>query len=408
MTETLFLQFYNEIKSAYFDLGNGFSDSHDLCKSKGDFFWTEHEVDSTKWYEEETYNNRELPIKKGTVYMSALYTNHLYQSYVWAKEYPEIKFIVGGPVAAERRVDGQAWNPVYVDIDRNWAIPPNLKITGKSVEDWFGISNFSEEWKLDVPENVPKKSPIYFSYTLDNRCYWSNCIYCNIGLHAKELFRERTDIHYEFKNLEHEGHKIVRINTASITPKHIREVLPNLPCRDDIEYRVFMRPAKAENEALLEVLSHWGDDIPKIMFGIGMEFPSDRMLRYTCKGFSSEEMLETLKICVTHGIRINVNFILGWNNLLEKDIEELKNFMKRMPEGSVANVQIRWLFAHPHTKIHDTYEGKPIKLGPFYLGFHAEVNEEQMALNKHAGEIISEYGRLKNFKVEGLGNIKND
>jgi radical SAM superfamily enzyme YgiQ (UPF0313 family) len=169
-----------------------------------------------------------------------------------------------------------------------------------------------------------------------------------------------------------------------------------------------MRPAKAENEALLEVLSHWGDDIPKIMFGIGMEFPSDRMLRYTCKGFSSEEMLETLKICVTHGIRINVNFILGWNNLLEKDIEELKNFMKRMPEGSVANVQIRWLFAHPHTKIHDTYEGKPIKLGPFYLGFHAKVNEEQMALNKHAGEIISEYGRLKNFKVEGLGNIKNN
>ena len=40
--------------------------------------------------------------------------------------------------------------------------------------------------------------------------------------------------------------------------------------------------------------------------------------------------------------------------------------------------------------------------------FQAEVSEEQMALNKHAGEIISEYGRLKNFKVEGLGNIKNN
>jgi radical SAM superfamily enzyme YgiQ (UPF0313 family) len=325
---------------------------------------------------------------------------------VWAKEYPDIKFVVGGPVAAERRINGEGWSPVYVEMDRNGSLPPNLQFTGKSVEDWFDVPNFSGKWKMDIPEQVPKDSPIYFSYTLDNRCYWSKCVYCNIALHAKEAFRKRKDIHYEFKDVKHGGRKIVRLNTASITPQHIREVLPNLPRREDIEYRVFMRPARAENEALREVLGLWQGDLPKIMFGIGMEFPSDRMLKYACKGFSRQEMLETLEICVTHGIRINVNFILGWNNLLERDIEELKDFMKAMPENAITNVQIRWLLAHPHTEIHDTYEGEPIKLGPFYLGFQSEVNEQQMALNIRAGDVITDFSASKNFKVEGLGNIK--
>ena len=274
------------------------------------------------------------------------------------------------------------------------------------MEDFFGVPNFSGTWKLAVPDLVPKDSPIYLSYTLDNRCYWSNCIYCNIALHAKELFRKRTDIRYEFKELNHPGRKIVRINTASITPKNIREVLPNLPCRDDLEYRIFMRPARAENEALKTVLAHWQGDFPKVMFGIGMEFPSNRMLKYACKGFSTEEMLETLEISVMHGIRINVNFILGWNNLRESDIQELENFLKAMPEKCVTNIQIRWLLAHPHTKIHDTYKGESIKMGPFYLGFRVDVDDEQMALNQEAADIIMKYGRIKNFSIEGLKNIK--
>ena len=78
MSDTLFIQFYGKTKSGWFDLCNGFSDTFDLCKSKGDFLWVEHEQDYDKCYEEDTYENIPLPIQKGTVYVSASYVNHLY------------------------------------------------------------------------------------------------------------------------------------------------------------------------------------------------------------------------------------------------------------------------------------------------------------------------------------------
>ena len=408
MGDTLFIQFYNKTKGPYFDLCNGFSDTYDLCKSKGDLYWTEHESDSKKWYLYETYANRELPINKGTVYISAIYMNHLYQSYVWAKEYPNIRFLVGGPMAAERRIDVKGWNPLYVKIDSYDMLPSNLEITGKSVEDWFEVLNFSGKWKLDVPEFVPDDSKIYFSYTLDNGCYWAKCIFCNIALHASDLFRKRKDMKFEFRDIEHNGTKIVRLNTGSITIPYIREVLPELPCRDDMEYRLFMRPAKAENKALKEVLNKSLGEFLNLVLGFGIEFPSNRMLRYIGKGCNTAEILEFLSLCRSNRIRVNANLILGWDNLIEDDIREAENFMDSVPENSITTVQVRWLFAHPHTKIHDTHKGEGITLGPFYEGFRTEISEKQMKLNKEAGDIISQYSSIKHYKVEGMANTRKN
>ena len=406
MRDTIFLQFYNKTKSAYFDLCNGFSDTYDLCNNKGDFYWTEHEINRTKWYSEKTYENRVLPISKGTVYISAIYMNHLYQSYVWAKEYPDINFIVGGPIAAERHIDKSGWHPVYLKVDNYDILPSNLEITGRSVEDWFGVPNFSGKWKVDIPEFVPNDSRIYFSYTLDNGCYWRKCVFCNIALHAKEVFRKRKDLKYEFEDMEHDGHKIVRLNTGSITIKYIKEVLPELPRRDDIEYRLFIRPAKAETTALKEVLSENGGKFPKLILGFGMEFPSNRMLRYIGKGCNTDEVLDFLHLCFENKIHANANFILGWNNLIEDDIRELEMFMDSVPENSITTFQIRWLLAHPHTDIHDNHKGKAIKLGPFYEGFRTEIDEKQIGLNREAGDIINQYSSIKHYKLEGMGNIK--
>jgi len=169
-----------------------------------------------------------------------------------------------------------------------------------------------------------------------------------------------------------------------------------------------MRPAKAENKALKEVLNKSLAEFPNLILGFGIEFPSNRMLRYIRKGSVTDEMLEFLRLCCSNRIRVNVNFILGWDDLIEDDIREAENFMDSVPENSVTTVQVRWLFAHPYTKIHDTYEGEGSKLGPFYEGFRAEISEKQMKLNKEAGDIISQYSSIKHYKVEGMANIRKN
>ncbi|MFH1985183.1 MAG: hypothetical protein ABIL58_25375 [Pseudomonadota bacterium] len=406
MTDTLFVQFYNKSKSGYYDLCNGFSDTYDLCAGTGDFYWTEHEPDRGKWYSEETYQGRELPINKGKVYISAIYANHLFQAYVWAKAYPDITFTVGGPVAAERCIEAKQWNPIYLIVDDGFSIPDNLIITGKSVEDIFGVPNFSGRWKLDIPQFVPETAKIYFSYTIDNGCYWKKCEFCNIALHAREAFRARKEMHLEFKDLDHPGHKIVRLNTGSIPLQFIRQTLPKLPRRGDMEYRMFIRTGRAENAALKEMLAGYEGRFPSSILGFGMEFPSNRMLKSMGKGCTTEDVLAFIRICRGRDIRINANFILGWNNLTEADLGELKGFLEAMPENAFTSLQARWLLAHPYSKIHDTYQGEPIRLGPFYEGFRVNINDEQMLLNQKAADIVEKYSVIKNYKLEGMPNIR--
>ncbi len=406
MKDNLFIQFFNKTKSGYYDLCNGFSDTWDLCKDRGDFLWIEHEPDNSRWYDEEIYHNRELPIKKGRIFISASYINQLFQAYTWAVQYPDIDFIVGGPVAAERYTGSKAWNSVHFKVEQK--LPANLKLTGESIEKFFNVPDFSGEWRLEVPDIIPEGSRIYFSYTLENQCYWKKCIFCSIAQHSKKHFRKRDNLNYEFKQLAFNGHKIVRLNTGSMTPEHIKIILPNLPTGDDIEYRFFMRAARAETAALKKVVEKRGKNIPDCTLGFGIEFPSDHLWKYLYKGTTMEEVIETLEFCTQAGFKVNANVILGWNNLVEDDLRNLENFMDRFSEHTVTTLQLRWLFAHPFTRIYETYDGvqNTIRLGPFNCGFNVVVDEKQKKLNLEAAKIIKKKCDLKKIELQGYNNLK--
>jgi hypothetical protein len=407
MGNVLFVQFMSRSRRGYWDLVNGFSDTYALCKSKGDFHWVVHEPDSSKWHDENIYTSRTLPVEKGTVYISASYINHLYQAYVWALMYPEINFVAGGPVAAAHSGAKDVWEPLYFDMRKNSVLPANLKITGLSVEQYFGVSDFSGKWWLEVPhETVPPDSPVYISYTLDNGCYWGRCIYCNIKEAPKDLFRRRTRLAYEFSAIDHPGRKIVRLNTGSMTPAYIRDVLPTLPVAEDLEYRTFMRCARAENRALEKVFAQ-NQKMPELTLGIGVEFPSDRMLAWMDKGIGKSDIIETLGICANHGIRVNGNIILGWDNLIQNDIDELESFLSEIPANSMTSVQLRWLYAHPRTVIHEQCAGEPIFLGPFYLGFKVEISDAARRLNQKAADLIEAWSAEKGYRIEGLANVSH-
>jgi hypothetical protein len=407
MSDTLFMQFYSRRKSHIFNLLNGFSDTYDLCRQQGDFYWMRDEPDEANWYQYDIYASKALPISRGTIYVSALDVNHLYQCWVWAKEHPEIRFVVGGPVVSERDTQSPVWDPAYVRVLDPEAIPGNLTLTGKSVEQWFGVRDFSGPWKLEVPAEIQSGSRIYFSYTLDDACFWSRCIYCNIGCHDRRFVRRRTEMAFEFRDLRFNGTKLVRLNTGSITPRQLRELLPILPRGNGFEYRTFMRPAAPENKSLLAALAICKGAVPDIMLGLGVEFPTQRMLAHVDKGFGPDELIQCLEICQRNHIMTNANVIVGWDNLTPADVTELEAFMKRVPTGSFRSMQLRWLYAHPYTAIHDHYHGKPVAFGPFYEGFSVELDEPQMlALNRQATDIFEQYAGIKQYKLEGLKSVR--
>ena len=404
--DTVFIQFYSKTKSGWYDLSIGFSDTWDLCSNRGDIIWIEHEADNDKWYDETIYEDRPFPIDKGIAYISASYVNQLYQAVVWAGQYPKVDFIVGGPVASERCTGKDSWQSVHFKVEGD--LPKNLTLTGQSMESLFQVPEFSGGWKLQLPDAVPDHNRIYFSYTLENLCYWKKCPFCSIAQHTPDHFRKRDHIDLEFKNFEYDGHKIVRINTGSITPAHIKSVLPGLPVKEDMEYRFFMRAARAEADALQQVIRQLDGQLPDCTLGFGIEFPSQRMWQYLDKGTHMAEVIETLTLCHQNGLKVNANVILGWNNLVEKDLEELSYFMDHLSKDAVTTLQLRWLFAHPFTRIYDTYDGvqNALRLGPFNCGFNVQLNPEQMALNLAAADIIQDKCMKKNIKLEGYKNLK--
>ena len=415
MSDTLFIQFYGRTGSGWYDLCNGFSDTHDLCLSKGEFLWMPHEQEPDNWYSQEMYDPYSLPIRKGTVYVSASYFNHLYQAYTWALAHPDVSFVVGGPVAAERCGTTRdwtsgAWNSVHFKVEE--ALPFNLKLTGISVERLFNVPDFSGRWRLSLPPDIDDQSRIYFSYTLENMCYWKKCPFCSIAQHDMDHYRKRRNLALEFTDIDFPGHKIVRLNTGSITPAHILDILPRLPVDDDIEYRFFMRAARAETQALekaVEQMRRNGEErLPECTLGFGIEFPSDRMWRYLNKGTRMDEVLETLEFCTRTGFKVNANVILGWNNLIDQDLRDLEGFMDRLTSESVTTLQLRWLFAHPYTEIYETYSGvdNSIRMGPFNCGFNVALDEAQKAVNREAARIIKTACDRSGIKLEGYKNLK--
>lgn len=406
MKQTLFIQFYGQTGSGWFDLCNGFSDTWDLCRNMGEMVWVPLEQTLDRWYDEAAYDLVPLPIEKGTVYVSASYVNQLYQAYLWAVACPEIQVVVGGPVAAERYAAASGWHSVHFKVEK--PLPPNLILTGQSVESLFNVPEFSGHWHLEIPRLIPAGNRIYFSYTLENQCYWKKCPFCSIAQHSAAHFRKRRVLDLAFTDMDYRGHKIVRLNTGSMTPDHIRTLLPALPVAPDMEYRFFMRAAAAETLAMKDAVARMGDQIPDCTLGFGIEFPSDRMWRYLNKGTRMEEVIQTLEFCTRTGFKVNANMILGWNNLVDQDLYDLEQFMQGLSPQTVTTLQLRWLFAHPYTPVYDTYDGieNSIRLGPFNCGFNVSVDLHQQQLNLAAAGIIKTICEKKGIQLQGYGNLK--
>lgn len=370
---TLFIQFYSEFKSTRkgtcFALCNGFSDTYDLCKNKGDFLW----IDDSN-LENSDY---ELPISKGTVYISSFYVAHLVQSHKWAKKYTDIKFVVGGPA-------------VLSGVDYRTSRPSNLEFTTKSVEEYFNVPNFSSKWKLelsDIKEDLNKYDVLTFSYTLETLCYWSKCTFCNY--HFRSRIRKNVDLSY-VNSINFDGVKQVRVNTPAITPAFMKKFFQNITYEKNVIYDFMMRCDEPVYTALETNLNGFDGIIPNMKVRFGIEFPSDKMLKFMKKGITVNNALKALSIANKFE---NVNFytmyMVGWPNLDRDDINSLKYYVSKVPKTD--SIIIFKTFYKFNTDLYDVYKDRirrNVYEGDFYRGYFVDLIDDELKINMEARDLM--------------------
>lgn len=401
MSDTLFLQFTTRGKFTDFvDLGNGFSDTYDFCKTKGDFYyvpfhgglhWANMGRLMTNTVQHEKFENLELPIKKGTIYACVIYIAHIYQLWVWARKYPDIKFVVGGPAA---------FSMMYSMTEE---MPSNMEVWEGSLEDYFGIENFSHPWKIEIPDFCDGEN-VVMSYTIEGKCYWGKCSYCNYAF-CKQ--RKREEINFGFEDVPHNGTKIVRLNSPSLSPTFMKSLFPILPKRDNIRYDCYFRTGPGENKALRELIPYINEHDMK--FISGMEFPSDDMLLQINKGITMKDVNESIEIFSTLKHEFKLFIILFMDNLSEKYVDEVQQFVDNIPPNDNIHLAMTRLFVKPHTNFYEMYKekGHHIHLGPFYYGYINDLPDDQIILNKRIKQILYQYPNIRDF-TKGILSWDNE
>lgn len=390
MKDTLFVQFYSKIENtnprfkghSIYELCNGFSDTYDLCKEQGDFYWVNHSKQLKGFGNDKKRSVEEIPINKGTVYVSVYYLTQLYQVYTWANRYPGVFFIVGGPAA----------NCNVFHVSEDFMFPINMKLTNKTVEEYFGHNNFSYKWNLEIPDD-DESMTLSYTYTLSSRCYWGKCIFCNYSQGS----RSRNNIGFEFKNLEYGGKQRINLYTPSMTSKQLETILYNLDYNNKIRYDIYLRGNDHERKTLKNILENKGESFPQVKFIVGTEFPSNKMLKYINKNVTVDDITETIEMIAEYGdrdIQIQLPFILGWNNLDQYDIDELRTFLEKLPYEKIKiTFSANLLTAKINTPVYYTYKRwKELYVGPFYYGFEPYIDEQQMNYSKQAIELMFQQG----------------
>lgn len=372
MTNTLFIQFYskNKYKNSdrfFYEFCNGFSDTYDYCKNIGDLIWVNgYDMD-----------NFEMPFEKGTVYVSSFYLKHLVQASKWADQYPEINFVVGGP---------------SVLIFSGFTKQKNLHLYPGSVEEYFGIENFSYDWKLsleNLSDDIHSNDTIYFTYTIDSSCYWNKCKFC-LTHYGKKRTRENFDLSVIDK-IDFDGEKHVRLQSPALKKGIIQKIMPQLKYQPSRMYDLLVRCDYPIYTELEKQLTSY-ETIPNLDIYIGPEFPNDKMLKFMDKGFTVNDVNNTINILKKfENLSFNVCFICVWPNLTKDDVNDLEIFLNNSP--CFRRLIVRQLFCFNRTIMHELFLDRRKQLsyeGKIYKGYFPNLTDEERKINMQAMKLFKE------------------
>jgi radical SAM superfamily enzyme YgiQ (UPF0313 family) len=184
-------------------------------------------------------------------------------------------------------------------------------------------------------------------------------------------------------------------------PAKMLKLYPTFEKRDDVYYATYTRGDKFSRVGLEKLLPNLQIDPKYLGFNIGIEFPSDSILKYMDKGLSVSDHLDFIKLCCENEIRLHFNFILGWKNTTIKEVKDVEFFLNKLSSISKPNTITANIY--PLTIV----EGRKMfsdytrdELDPFATDYDAflampKLSEEQLEFNNEIKKMYYEYPFLK-------------
>ena len=305
MNDILYVQFINqgvlgrERHAPLNILQNGFSTVWDECKSNGEMIWINPD--------------ESIPNFKGTVYISVWYRQDITRVYKYAKENPDSKVIIGGPIVHSIK-----------DVPQYKA--DNVEINTNKVESLFNVEYSSDKWNLEIPSSY-NNSHVSWTYLVDSgHCYWGKCIYCRS---SKDLRNYSSYCPESIPIIEVGKTKSIWLGSLCLSPGTLFSILSVVPERDDVFYLAYTRATKHTSESIEAAIKN--SNIGKqCTFVCGVEFPGNRMLKWMKKGVTTEEQLYAIKTLTDLGCEISLNFIIEWMGIEDGDLGEAEQFFSEL------------------------------------------------------------------------------
>lgn len=382
MFNTYFIQFYENNHWGREDicvLTNGFSNAYHYCKNIGDFLW----VNRGKM------NEVNFPFTSGTVYISLLFLPDLYQVIEWAKDNPNIKFVGGGPAILSRK-------SIRV-TDYETLFPKNLHITPLTVEQYFELEPNKDLWGLDISQidknDLKNVKEIYFSYSIDVRCYWKKCNFCSYHFSRNEYIKK--DKYIDLKvidKIDSDFPLIVKLTSPSLNKHYLNILIPQFKYNDKLTYEFAIRCDSHIHQVLWEKLKGLTKP-PKLRVSLGLEYPTDRMLQFMNKGFSLQDIINMVNLLKDYNSIISAGFIIGWPTLTWDDVTELCKSSEEIQKIDYG--RITRLVFQDGTKFYNQFIDRAEKshfFGEFMDYYEPYLDEEENETNFASIEIMDLMG----------------
>jgi hypothetical protein len=161
----------------------------------------------------------------------------------------------------------------------------------------------------------------HLRYTFNNgsACYWQKCNFC---IATARDGRSCENIKYDYENLKLAPEGRVYLSNPSTPGPMLKQILPLLSTYKQF-FTLFIRSGEKELKSLQSINVNW----TKFHFLIGIEFPSDRMLKIMNKGVTLDECRNMITFLQSKKASFALYMIYDWPELTKKDVAEAKDFL---------------------------------------------------------------------------------